>query len=104
VRITHRLTDSPACVVVDNYDMGLQMQRMLQAAGQDVPASQPIFELNPDHLITKRLQAETDDAKFAELTHILFDQALLADGAKLDDPAAFVKRINQLLLEMALKP
>lgn len=97
IRITHRLTDSPACVVADEADMGLEMQRILQAAGQAAPESKPVFELNPEHSIIKKLHDTQDDAVFANWTEVLFDQAVLAEGGALDNPAAFVKRMNQLL-------
>lgn len=98
VQFTHRLTDSPACVVADEHDMGLEMQRILQAAGQKVPLTKPIFEINPEHKLIQRLHEMTDDALFAEWTTLLFEQALLAEGAQLENPAEFVKRMNQLLI------
>ncbi len=101
VRITHRLTDSPACVVVGDHDMGAQMRRILEAAGQKVPESKPIFELNPDHPLVKKLEQESNDERFGDLAHILFDQANLAEGAQLQDPAAYVQRLNKLLLELS---
>ena len=101
VRITHRLTDSPACVVVGDHDMGAQMRRILEAAGQKVPESKPIFELNPDHPLVKKLEQESSDERFGDLAHILFDQANLAEGAQLQDPAAYVQRLNKLLLELS---
>lgn len=100
-RITHRLTTSPACVVSDAYDMGREMQRILQAAGQEVPKSPPIFEINPHHPLVERLNAETDDQRFAEWVHILFDQAILAEGGRLEDSAQFVQRLNRMLLELS---
>lgn len=101
VRITHRLTDSPACVVVGQFDMGAQMRRLLESAGQKVPESKPIFELNPEHPLVKKLEAETNEERFGDLAHILFDQANLAEGAQLTDPAAYVQRLNKLLLELS---
>jgi molecular chaperone HtpG len=101
VRITHRLTDSPACVVVGEHDMGAQMRRILEAAGQKVPDSKPIFELNPEHPLVKKLEQEANDNRFGDLAHILFDQANLAEGAQLQDPAAYVQRLNKLLLELS---
>ena len=101
VRITHRLTDSPACVVVGDQDMGAQMRRILEAAGQKVPDSKPIFELNPEHPLVKKMEQETSDARFGDLAHILFDQANLAEGGQLQDPAAYVQRLNKLLLELS---
>jgi molecular chaperone HtpG len=101
VRITHRLTDSPACVVVAEQDIGAQMRRILEAAGQQLPESKPIFELNPEHPLVQKLEQETSETRFADLTHILFDQANLAEGAHLQDPAAYVQRLNKLLLELS---
>jgi molecular chaperone HtpG len=100
VRLSHRLTDSPACLVADDNDMGLQLQRMLKAAGQEVAEIKPIFELNPDNQLVLKLKSETDDDRFKELTHILFDQAVLTEGGQLKDPASFVQRINKLLLTL----
>ncbi|MDF1678580.1 MAG: molecular chaperone HtpG [Legionellaceae bacterium] len=97
VRITHRLTDSPACVVADENDMGLEMQRILQSAGQAAPQSNPVFEINPEHALIQRLNDIQDEDLFKEWTEILFEQALLAEGGTLDNPAAFVKRVNRLL-------
>lgn len=101
VRISKRLTDSPTCVVVDEQDMSSQMERMLRAAGQKVPAHKPILELNPDHLLIQKLKTEQDSARFKDWTEVLFDQALLSEGGQLDDPATFVKRFNALLLAVA---
>ena len=98
VRVTHRLTDSPACLVADEHDMSANLARMLKAAGQNAPATQPILEINPQHPVVARLQAE--EQHFDDWAAVLFDQALLAEGGQLDDPATFVKRINQLMLEM----
>lgn len=101
VRVTHRLTDSPACVVVAEHDMGAQMRRILEAAGQKVPDSKPIFELNPEHPLVKKLEQEANETRFSDLAHVLFDQANLAEGAHLQDPAAYVQRLNKLLLELS---
>ena len=98
VRVTHRLTDSPACLVADEHDMSGNLARLLKASGQKAPNSQPILEINPGHPVVLRLQNE--DAHFDDWAAVLFDQALLAEGGQLDDPAGFVKRINQLMLEM----
>ena len=98
VRITHRLTDSPACLVADENDMSGNMARMLKAAGQKIPESQPFLEINPQHPVVMRLKDET--RHFEDWAAVLFDQALLAEGGQLDDPAGFVKRVNQLMLEM----
>lgn len=101
VRVTKRLTQSPACIVSDEYGMSAHMQRLLKSAGQNMPVSQPIFELNPDHPLIIRLNNEQDDDRFAEWTHILFEQSVLAEGGQLEDPATFVQRLNKLFLELA---
>ncbi|MCC5796676.1 MAG: molecular chaperone HtpG [Methylophaga sp.] len=101
VRITHRLTDSPACLVADNYDMSANLERMLKAAGQQVSGSKPILELNPEHPMVAKLKDESNDDKFGDWVSILFDQALLAEGGQLDDPASFVKKLNAMLLQQA---
>jgi len=101
VRVTHRLTASPACLVNSETDMSANLERILKSAGQNVPGSKPVFELNPEHPLVLKLKDESDETQFTELTQVLFDQALLAEGGQLDDPATFVKRINELLLTMA---
>jgi molecular chaperone HtpG len=101
VRVTHRLTDSPACLVSDQHGMSTNLERMLKAAGQNVPTSKPVLEINPDHPIVKRLNDETDESRFADWSQILFDQATLAEGGQLEDPSAFVKRLNELMLTLA---
>jgi molecular chaperone HtpG len=101
VRITHRLTDSPACLVSDQYGMSMNLERLLKAAGQKVGASKPIFEINPHHALVQRLRAQAEQARFADWCFILFDQALLAEGGQLDDPAMFVRRLNELMLSLA---
>lgn len=101
IRPTMRLTESPACLVVGEHDMGAQMRRILEAAGQAVPDSKPILEINPEHPLIKRLDAEQDEDRFADLAQVLFDQARLAEGSPLEDPATFVSRLNKLLLEMS---
>jgi molecular chaperone HtpG len=101
VRVTHRLTDSPACLVSDQHGMSTNLERMLKAAGQNVPTVKPVLEINPGHPIVKRLNDETDEARFADWSRILFDQATLAEGGQLEDPAAFVKRLNELMLTLA---
>jgi molecular chaperone HtpG len=97
VRVTHRLTDSPACLVSDAQDLSGNLARMLKAAGQNAPEAKPILEINPAHKLVKRLESETADDLFGDLAHVLFDQALLAEGGMLDDPASFVKRMNSLI-------
>ncbi len=99
VRVTHRLTDSPACLVADDNDMNANMMRMLKAAGQQVPTSLPILEINTMHPVVVRLKSE--DSHFDDWAAVLFEQALLAEGGQLDDPAGFVKRVNHLMLNMA---
>ena len=98
VRVTHRLTDSPACLVADEHEMGMNLARLMKAAGQNMPISRPILEINPTHPVVLRLKYE--DKQFEDWAAVLFDQALLAEGGTLDDPASFVKRINQLMLAM----
>jgi molecular chaperone HtpG len=97
VRVTHRLTESPACLVREQFDMSLNLERMLKAAGQQVPGGKPILEVNPKHPIVQSLQREGDDARLADWSHLLFDQALLAEGGQLDDPGTFVRRLNEML-------
>ena len=101
VRISHRLTDSPACLVVDAQEMGMNLERMLKAAGQAVPMSKPILEVNAQHPVVSLLQAEGDDARFGDFSQILFDQALLSEGGQLNDPAGFVKKLNGLMLSLS---
>jgi molecular chaperone HtpG len=100
VRVTLRLTDSPACLVADEHDMGAHYERLLKASGQNLPASKPILEINPQHPLVLRLKYEPDDARFTDLARVLFDQSLLAEGGQLEDPAGFVKRLNQLMLAL----
>jgi len=101
VRVTFRLTDSPACLVADENELSGNLVRMLKAAGQNAPESKPILEINPDHPLVQRLKQE--DARFDDWAHILFDQAMLAEGGTLADPSGFVKRLNQMLLQIAGK-
>lgn len=101
VRITHRLTESPACLVVANDEMGAQMRRLLESAGQNLPETKPAIELNPEHPLVKKLDQEPDEDRFADLAKVLFDQASLAEGGNLNDPAAYVRRLNKLLLELS---
>jgi molecular chaperone HtpG len=97
VRITHRLTESAACLVREQYDMSLNLERLLKAAGQPVPDGKPILEINPSHPIVESLRREGDETRFADWSHLLFDQALLAEGGQLDDPGTFVRRLNDML-------
>ena len=99
VRVTHRLTSSPSCLVADEQDLSGNLARILKAAGQKVPAGKPILEVNPGHPLVERLKDEKE--RFADWSHLLFDQALLAEGGTLEDPAGFVRRTNELLLEVS---
>ncbi len=101
VRVTNRLTDSPACIVLNEQDMAMHMQRLLKEAGHELPSSKPFLEINPDHPIVKMLDAEKSKKKFADWSDILFDQALLAEGGQLDDPASFVAKLNKMLVTIA---
>ena len=100
VRRSTRLTDSPACLVLGEHDMGAQMRRLMEAGGQSVPDSKPHFEFNPDHPLVSKLDAEADEERFGDLVKLLFDQASLADGQALADPGDYVRRVNSLLLEL----
>ncbi|MBI3371783.1 MAG: molecular chaperone HtpG [Betaproteobacteria bacterium] len=102
VRVTLRLTDSPSCLVTDEHEMGANLERILRAAGQKVPGSKPILEINPSHPMLERLKTET--SRFDDWSALLYDQAMLAEGGQLEDPAGFVKRLNSLLLELTAKP
>lgn len=101
VRITHRLTTSPACLVTGAHDMSANLERILKSVGQQAPTVKPILELNPEHPLVQRLRAEEGGQRFDDWTHILFEQALLAEGGQLEDPASFVGRLNQLLLDLS---
>ena len=101
VRATSRLTESPACLVVGEHDMGAQMRRIMESAGQPVPESKPILEINPGHPLLEMLDQEADEDRFADLASVVFDQAHLAEGGQLDDPASYVNRLNKLLLEIS---
>ncbi len=104
VRATARLTDSVACLVVGDFDMGSQMRRIMEAAGQTIPDSKPILEINPTHPLAVMLDEESDEDRFENLASIVFDQATLAEGGQLEDPAAYVSRLNKLLVEMRQAP
>ncbi len=101
VRVTNRLTDSPACIVLNEQDMAMHMQRILKEAGHEMPSTKPILEINPDHPIVKQLDGEKSKKKFDDWSAILFDQALLAEGGQLDDPAGFVAKLNKMLVAIA---
>ena len=101
VRVSHRLTDSPAILAIGEQDLGLQMRQILEASGQKVPESKPVFEINPTHTLVEKLDAESNEQRFEDLSMILFDQAALAAGDSLKDPAAYVQRLNKLLVELS---
>ena len=101
VRVSHRLTSSPSCIVLKDHDMALYMQQLLKQAGHEMPNTKPSLEINPTHPLLKRMEAETDDERFAEWSSVLLDQAILAEGGQLEDPAGFVNRLNKLMLAMA---
>ena len=102
VRVSHRLTDSPAILAIGEQDLGMQMRQILEASGQKVPDSKPIFEFNPAHPLIEKLDGEQSEERFGDLSHILFDQAALAAGDSLKDPAAYVRRLNKLLVELSV--
>ncbi len=101
VKVSHRLTTSPSCIVLGEHDMALYMQQLLKQAGHDMPSTKPTLEVNPTHPLLKRMEAETDDERFAEWSSVLLDQAILAEGGQLEDPAGFVNRLNRLMLAIA---
>jgi len=101
VRISHRLTESPSCLVLETNEMPLHLQQIMKQAGQELPETRPILEINPDHVLVERLREEQDEARFGEWSRLLFEQAMLSEGAQLEDPAAFVKRTNSLLIGAA---
>jgi molecular chaperone HtpG len=100
VNVSQRLVDSPACVVTSEQDLAPQLRRMLEASGQALPESKPILEINVGHPLVTRLSAESDDARFGELSKIVLDHALLAEGTQLENPAEYVRRMNQYLLDI----
>jgi len=101
VRVSNRLTDSPACIVLNEQDMAMHMQRIMKEAGHAMPSSKPILEINPDHPIVKKMDSEKSKKKFDDWSDILFDQALLAEGGQLEDPASFVAKLNKMLVSIA---
>ena len=101
VRVSHRLTTSPSCIVLNEQDMALYMQTLMKQAGHDMPSNKPVLEINPTHPLIERMEGETDDEQFTDWADILFDQALLAEGAQLEDPAGFVNKLNKLMLKMS---
>lgn len=103
VRVTHRLVDYPSCLVVEDQDIAINLRKILEAAGQNVPTSKPILEINPQHPLVKGLKEEGNEQRFNDWTNILYDQAMLSEGGQLDDPAMFVSRLNSLLLTLSLR-
>lgn len=101
VRVSHRLTDSPACIVLGEHEMALYMQQILKQAGHEVPTGKPVLEINPGHPLIQRLESEQDESRFADWAGLVFEQAVLAEGGQLEDPAGFVNRLNTLLLALA---
>jgi len=101
VRVSHRLTSSPACIVLSEQDMALYMQNLMKQAGHDMPKSKPILEINPTHALVQRMENEQAEDRFEDWARILFDQAILAEGGQLEDPATFVNRLNQMINEIA---
>ena len=97
VRVSQRLTDSPSCLVLSEQDMALHMQRLMKEAGHELPGSKPALEVNVDHALVQRLNDESDDARFGDWAQVLLDQATLSEGGQLEDPADYVRRINDLL-------
>lgn len=101
VRLTHRLTDSPACLAMDEHDIGQQMRKIMEASGQTLPESKPIFEINPEHPLVQRLDKEADEERFKDMVSVLFGQASLAEGGQLEDPGEFTAHLNKLLLQLS---
>ena len=99
VKVTHRLTDSPACLVAGEHDLSGNLERLLKAAGQKTPDTKPILEINPTHKLIQKLENTSDSARFNDFAEVIFDQALISEGGQLKDPVAFVKKINQFLVE-----
>ena len=98
VRVSHRLTNSASCIVLNEHDMALYMQQLMKQAGHEMPSTKPVLEINPTHPLLEKMKDETDDDRFADWTSILFDQAILAEGGQLEDPSGFVNRLNALML------
>ena len=99
VRVSHRLTDSPSCLVLDTHEMPIHLQQLMKQAGHELPVSKPILEINPEHVLVARLNQVQDEARFGDWSRLLLEQAMLSEGAQLEDPVAFVKRMNSLLLD-----
>jgi molecular chaperone HtpG len=103
VRVSKRLTDSPACLVLGEHDVALHMQHLLKQAGHALPESRPTLEINPEHPLLRRMSGLSDEARFSDWSTLLFDQAVLAEGGQLEDPSAFVQRMNALLTELPVE-
>ncbi len=101
VRVSQRLTSSASCIVLNEQDMALYMQNLLKQAGQEMPSSKPVLEINPTHPLVERMKGQLDGEQFGDWASILFDQAILAEGGQLEDPAGFVHKLNELMLDMA---
>ncbi len=101
VRVSHRLTSSPACIVLGEQEMAMHMQQLMKQAGHDIPKNKPTLEINPTHPILKKMDAESDEDKFTDWSRMLLDQAVLAEGGQLEDAAGFVSRINELIIELS---
>ena len=101
VRVSHRLTDSPSCLVQGEHEMAMHMQRLMKQAGHEVPLTKPSLEINPEHALVIRLRDEQDRERFSAWSRLLFEQAMLTQGAQREDPAAFVKRLNHMLIELS---
>ena len=101
VRVSNRLTSSPACIVLNEQEMALYMQHLMRQAGHDMPATKPVLEINPTHPLVQRMENEQVEDRFKDWARILLDQAILAEGGQLEDPASFVNRLNQMINEIA---
>jgi molecular chaperone HtpG len=101
VRVSSRLTSSASCIILSEHDMALYMQNLLKQAGQELPSSKPALEINPSHPLVERMETHLQDEQFTDWASILFDQAILAEGGQLEDPAGFVHKLNTLMLDMA---
>lgn len=101
VRVSERLTQSPSCIVLNEHEMAMYMQQLLKQAGQDTPSGKPVLEINPEHPILKQMEAEKDGDRFNDWSELLLDQAILAEGGQLDEPATFVKRMNEIMLTLS---
>lgn len=97
VKVTHRLTDSPACLVVGEHDISGNLERILKAAGQNTPESKPILEINPNHELIKKLEKVDENQLFSDYASVIFDQAILAEGGQLDDPIGYVNKVNKFI-------